>query len=727
MTLRNYIFLLPIVALSACADDVLQSAWDIPADSSDDIRVGCGFDTGSDELSVESRATSGLGDVSPAEQLEWLLQPLFDGFEITYFPTPATGSNPSKKRMAKLQLVKKSGSTNEYETVDEEVNGTLKTLAKYNFKEIDSNGTVTDKNAKWFDNGKHTFQGIYAPDAILKYGESKVPSATLTSDQSKEGNGTNYTSLTQYSAMPKDQVINATVQRVLLPFQHRLARVFAYILIDPEMKGVTLEGYTYVTDSEGNVTKKDDPTTTSLRFENVKVLDYVEKKQNAATKLFDYTPHWTEARKVIPHFRAELGSINVKGENLNDDCILFKKTSTDEFVTCDDTVKWRAAYNSYNEKWNEYVKSHPISDKFSKDEQKKAAKAYAEAESGYIMTNYGKVPVYDIIVRPTYNKDTDIMYDEADRTNTTNSIDFTLKLSNGLEYEKRFKFDLNPNQMTVVYLRINREQIDYNTSGAEKWISNAFDDGYYGVNNENGNRLSLAGGSWQRAYRNSKGSGPGNITDGSDYNEDKEEDHITGENGQYISDEKWIARFFEAKEGGSHHGDYFILDNDITIPVSSIPTDFVFTGHLDGRGHTITISAASPGEGGEGPSTREEDTGLGGSGGGSASESYLFAGLNAHYTTAQENAEDPKNVTWEANVHKENGKWVPVAGYRAEVLNTTVSGARMFKEGASMGKADGYIDAETSATKYYDIDGYVFNCYDITGKKVENIQDIPNY
>ena len=717
MTLRNYIFLLPIVALSACADDVLQSAWDIPADSSDDIRVGCGFYTGSDELSVESRATSGLGDVSPAELLEWLRQPLFDGFEITYFRTPATGSSPSEKRMAKLQLVKKSGSANGYETVTEEVNGTLKTLAKYNFKEI-ADGTVTDKNAKWFDNGKHTFQGIYAPDAILKYvAESKVPSATLTSDQSKEGNGTNYTSLTQYSAMPKDQVINATVQRVLLPFQHRLARVFAYILIDPEMKDVTLEGYKK--DANGNAQETEDATTTSLRFENVKVLDYVEKKQNATTNLFDYTPHWTEARKVIPHFRAELGSINVKGENLNNDFILFKKTSTDEFVTCDNPEKWIAAYKSYNEKWDEYVKSHPISDKFSKDEQKKAAKAYAEAESGYIMTNYGKVPVYDIIVRPTYNKDTDIMYDEADRTNTTNSIDFTLKLSNGLEYEKRFKFDLNPNQMTVVYLRINREQIDYNTSGAEKWISNAFDDGYYGVNNQNGNRLSLAGGSWQRAYRNSKGSGPDNITDGSGYDEDEEEDHITGEDGQYISDEKWIARFFEAKEGGSHHGDYFILDKNITIPASSIPDDFVFTGHLDGRGHTITISAASPGEGGEGPSTRDEDIGLGGSGGGSASEPYLFAGLNAHYTTAQENAKDPKNVTWEANVHKENGKWVPVAGYRAEVLNTTVSGARMFKEGASMGKADGY-------TKYYDIDGYVFNCNDITGK-VENIQDIPNY
>ena len=723
MTLRNYIFLLPIVALSACADDVLQSAWDIPADSSDDIRVGCGFDTGSDELSVESRATSGLGDVSPAEQLEWLRQPLFDGFEITYFQTPATGSSPSNKRMAKLQLVKKSGSANGYETVTEEVNGTQKTLAKYNFKEIDG-GTVTDKNAHWFDNGKHTFQGIYAPDAILKY-ESKVPSTTLTSDQSEEGNGTNYTSLTQYSAMPKDQVINATVQRVLLPFQHRLARVFAYILIDPEMKDVTLEGYTpYVTDSEGNVTQKDDPTTTSLRFENVKVLEYVEKKQNETTHLFDYTPHWTEARKVIPHFRAELGSINVKGENLNDDFILFKKTSTDEFVTCDNTEKWKAAYKSYNDALKKYYTDNSIDAESATSEQKKAAKAYAETQSGYIMTNYGKVPVYDIIVRPTYDKDTDIMYDEADLTNTTNQIDFKLKLSNGLEYEKRFKFDLNPNQMTVVYLRINREQIDYNTSGAEKWISNAFDDGYYGVNNENGNRLSLAGGSWQRAYRNSKGEGPSNITDGSKYDEDDDPDHIDGEDGQYISDEKWIARFFEAKEGGSHHGDYFILDKDITIPASSIPDDFVFTGHLDGRGHTITISAASPGEGGEGPSTRDEDIG---SVGGSASKPYLFAGLNAHYTTAQENAEDPKNVTWEANVHKENGKWVPVAGYRAEVLNTTVSGARMFKAGTTMGKADGYIDAETKATKYYDIDGYVFNCKDDITEKVENIQDIPNY
>ncbi|MGN1246222.1 MAG: hypothetical protein ACI4UN_06280, partial [Muribaculaceae bacterium] len=113
------------------------------------------------------------------------------------------------------------------------------------------------------------------------------------------------------------------------------------------------------------------------------------------------------------------------------------------------------------------------------------------------------------------------------------------------------------------------------------------------------------------------------------------------------------------------------------------------------------------------------------SGGGSASEPYLFAGLNAHYTTAQENDSSLPAAQWQANVHKEKGKWVPVTGYRAEVLNTTVIGARMFKAGATMGKAAGYFDAE-SVQQYYDIDGYVFNCNDINGK-VENIQDIPNY
>ena len=333
--------------------------------------------------------------------------------------------------------------------------------------------------------------------------------------------------------------------------------------------------------------------------------------------------------------------------------------------------------------------------------------------SAYVQINYAKVPVYDLIVRPTYSYAQNIMYDEADLLeNTTNSIDFTLKLSNGLEYEKKFEFDLNANEMTVVYLRISREQVDYNSSGSETWIPLTFYDGYYGVNNENGNTLSLAGGSWQRAYRIGD-TDPG-ITDGSGYKEDGEEDHIDGENGQYLSKDKWIERFKQAVKDGKHHGDYFILDSDITI--TSLPADFVFTGHLDGRGHTITISAASPGEGGEGPSTRDEDTGLGGSGGGSASEPYLFAGLNARYTTAQETAEDPKSVTWEANVHKENDKWVPIKGYRAEVLNTKVAGARMFKEGATFGNSDDN-----------NVNGYIFNCSDISGKVTNPSVVIPDY
>lgn len=678
-----YIFALAALA-SACADDVLHDGGTSADDGSNAIRIAT-LSTVADNLTiVESRASNlASGAKSNAEDLEWLREPLFTGFTIIYNKSTDTAN----ERMALLKLKKNEDGTVKY--VEEEYQGTTYKVADYSFLKIDpATGTQTSETAKWFGNGEHTFRGVFAPENIISDSEL----TDIVTDQ----HGDNYTYLERYSSMPANCKISATVERIKLPFHHRLARVLAYILIDPEMgSGITLNGYKK--DAEGNTQAEEDATTTDFRFENVKVLSNVKKEYNDTKKRFTYTPQWTTARKVIPHFIGELGSYNTTGDLLDADFIMYQNKATKEFITSNTEALWKAAKSDYDTKG-------------------------AEA-SDYVKINYGKVPVYDLIVRPTYSYAQNIMYDEADLSeNTTNSIDFTLKLSNGLEYEKKFEFDLNANEMTVVYLRISREQVDYNSSGSEIWIPHTYNDGYYGVNNENGNRLSLAGGSWQRAYRIGD-TNPG-ITDGSDYKEDKEEDHITGENGQYISDEKWIARFFEAKEGGSHHGDYFILDKDITIPASSIPADFVFTGHLDGRGHTITISAASPGEGGEGPSTRDEDIG---SGGGSASKPYLFAGLNAHYTTAQENAEDPKNVTWEANVHKENGKWVPVAGYRAEVLNTTVSGARMFKAGTTMGKADGYIDAETKATKYYDIDGYVFNCKDDITEKVENIQDIPNY
>ena len=317
------------------------------------------------------------------------------------------------------------------------------------------------------------------------------------------------------------------------------------------------------------------------------------------------------------------------------------------------------------------------------------------------------------------------MYDEKDpNENITNSIDFTLKLSNGLEYEKKFEFDLNANEMTVVYLRISREQVDYNSSGSETWIPLSFSDGYYGVNNENGNTLSLAGGSWQRAYRIGK-TDPG-ITDGSGYKEDGEADHIDGEDGQYLSQDKWIERFKQAVKDGKHHGDYFILDSDITI--TSLPADFVFTGHLDGRGHTITITGATTEptpdptpdpdpDPNSTPAARDyrlphlaEEAGIGG---GNA-RSYLFDGLNARYTTRQET--NASETSWEANVHRENGKWVPLMGFRAEVLNTKVDGGTMFKPGATFGNND--TD---------NVNGYIFNCSDTSGKVTNPSVDTPDY
>ena len=68
----------------------------------------------------------------------------------------------------------------------------------------------------------------------------------------------------------------------------------------------------------------------------------------------------------------------------------------------------------------------------------------------------------------------------------------------------------------------------------------------------------------------------------------------------------------------------------------------------------------------------------------------LFAGLDGKYTTNQEQGLTP----WEANVHKEtvtvggktNTFWIPykdeTSGWRAEVMNLTLKGAKLFREGA---------------------------------------------
>ena len=266
------------------------------------------------------------------------------------------------------------------------------------------------------------------------------------------------------------------------------------------------------------------------------------------------------------------------------------------------------------------------------------------------------------------------MYDEAVPTaEGKNNIDFELTLDNDLEYEKQFTFDLNANDETVVFLRVSPERIDYNSAGSRLWKESANHDNYYGVNNQNGNNLSKAGSSWQRAYTNS--TLDTGVTDGHFYNADSED-----EEAQYVDDSKWIEMLLQAYKGGTHHGDYFILKKDITINTNDyeFPSDFTFTGHLDALDHTITITG---------------------------SRAYLFNGLNGTYKT---NQEDDKNATWEANVHLEGDTWVPTTGWRAEVVNMTLSAGKMFKDGAT-------------------ITGYVNNCKDADGAVANHTPAIPTY
>ena len=137
----------------------------------------------------------------------------------------------------------------------------------------------------------------------------------------------------------------------------------------------------------------------------------------------------------------------------------------------------------------------------------------------------------------------------------------------------------------------------------------------------------------------------------------------------------------QATIGGKHHGDYFILKDDITIDINEFPEDFVFTGHLDALDHKIIVTGATEGR------------------------NWLFAGLNGTYSTAQES---DVNATWEANVHKESNKWVPTTGWRAEVVNAQISGAMLFKDRTN-------------------ITGYVSHCKDINGSVENNIPAIPTY
>lgn len=631
-----------VMFAASCTDEVENSAVEGGADYQP-IRIET-LDVGAPDISVSlpTRAEIALnGKVYPAESFKWLIRPLKGGLNITY--GYAEGSD-SHERVAKLQL--QGGTPTDYVYSYEMDDG--KKIAYYTFTYLMDGLANEGQPARWYGNGMHYFQGLNVPEKLVG---DDCP-ITLVTDQhddhaSDDGSDDgNYTLLERYLGMPATTRLSATVSRVLLPFRHRLSRVLAYVLIDPKMgDNVTIKGFTPGLDA--NNKPLENPETTSFRFCNVKVLDKVIETDGKQQ------PQWTVARKAIPHFLGMRGSY---------------KTSNEPATTEPEVKEHFYVYTDLSDK----TKIYPANDSWQD-----AHKAYQDSLvnhpdnpeiSGYSRMDYGVVPCYDLIVRPTYTDRENIMYDEAFYGNSAqmsavvnekNSIDFELTLSNDLIYHKSFTFDLDPNYETIVYLRVDREGVDYNTSGAELWDNVSRDDNYYGVNNSNGNTLSESGSSWQRAYRATDLNE--HVTDGHYYYYDSEN------HGQYLkSDELWIKFFSQATIDGEHHGDYFILDHDITIPADKLPEDFVFTGHLDAQDHVITI------------------TGRG----------ALFQGLDAMYDTPQETNADYSG-DFVANVHKENSYWVPFKGWRAEVLNTRVKGGKLF---------DSYPSAEVT--------GNVYNCFD---------------
>ena len=603
--MKKTLYIISLCMLLTACRDVMPTDSPEVGNLDDVIRVGSAT---IDDMDVNvSYATRAENNSSPAaEQQPWLITPLKQGLDITY--GNISQGNRQNENVAILKLKgadslgddeKAMGPVGNQYAVDNETD-----LAIYSFKYRDP--SVGD-DAKWYSNGTHFFEGVYVPKKI-RYGAGtditddndvtyvdNIGAPGIVTNQSDdnavetEGNQLgNYTLLSHYLGMPANTRISATVGRIQLPFRHRLARVLAFVLIDPSMTGVTLEGYKK--NANGNSTETDNPNTTAIRFCNVDVLAGVkdEKLGDAENAHHTLTPQWKTPRKVIPHFIGESGSVGTDGTELDSDFLVFYNLDTKVFVFMTDS-NWKTVKNIYE--------NAPGTSEKEKEENCR-----------YRKINYGKVPVYDLIVRPTYTSLDNVMYDEdiynADGTiNETkrkelyakkNKIDFEIKLSNGLEYTKEFNFDLNANYQTIVYMRISRESVDYNSSGSEKWKETEKRDEYYGVDNALGHSLSMAGSSWQRAFtrRDDKyiNDGKDQVTDGGFYDEGTTgDDNATG---QYLSEQTWVKYLTEAHEGGMHHGDYFYMDKDVTIDAKDLPENFVFTGHLDGNGKTITVKDA---------------------------------------------------------------------------------------------------------------------------------------
>lgn len=567
-------------------------------------------------VQVETKAQT----ETPAEEVAWLKTPLSAGLDVFYGLREKFHDNT---RNAKLRWKESEGT-----------GGT----GEYTFYDVE-----TQNPAQWLGNGSHLFRGVYVPSAVRATGDTPPTDRLWVKDQSPEATTekpatTNYDHLNHYLAMRANLQIAATLGRIQLPYHHRLARVLTVVLIDPELsleegKTVTLRGYELI---DG----KDDPQSTWIRMDRVDVLDYVSSSPAARAEgaVTMWYPRWTTARNVTPHFFGVVGSLDKEFNELYKDLLVFRDTKTDDlyFPTTDG---WDAMRKTYLACYDQYKDQY-------KDKQAEL-EAQIKKETGLTCINYGKAPCYDLILRPTYTSEAMVMYDEAENIDAgttrkelaakTNGITYVVELSNNLRYSERIDIDLDAGYQTVVYLRIDREQVDFNQTVAEEWRMVEKADGYYGVNNQHGDRLSIAGGSWQRAYRmGTLADAP--ITDGSEYNENGHPDHYqdqkpgeTHRDGQYLSEESWRKAFFEAKEGDKHHGDYFVLTQDITIDVSTIPADFVFTGHLDGRGHTITLtgtrtSDSTGGTGGSGSTGGSEEGGTTPGEGGSSGEAGSTGG-----------------------------------------------------------------------------------------------------
>ena len=125
------------------------------------------------------------------------------------------------------------------------------------------------KPARWLNNGLHEFQAIYWPKALLTAFNNNSFDATKQNDDS-------YTMLSEFLAIQPNFRISSTVEKITLPFAHRLARIIAHINIDPLLG--------------------EDVKLQNISFKNVDVLTGLTTGTN-----FTYSPVWDKIDELKPH------------------------------------------------------------------------------------------------------------------------------------------------------------------------------------------------------------------------------------------------------------------------------------------------------------------------------------------------------------------------------------------------------------------------------------------